>query len=104
MSRSETVALDAIFTRSERIVGRRIADEFILVPIVGHGADVDSIYNLNRVGAFIWEHLDGRRSGRAIVEALVARYDVEPVSAEADYRAFVKALLSIGALIPPPLA
>jgi hypothetical protein len=104
MSDPETLALDAVFTRSDRIVGRRIADEFILVPIVGHGAELDSIYNLNRVGAFIWEHLDGRRSGRAIVEALVARYDVEYAAAESDYRGFVKSLLSIGALMPPPSA
>lgn len=104
MSDPETVALDAVFTRSDRIVARRIADEFILVPIVGHGAELDSIYNLNVVGAFIWEQMDGRRSGRAIVEALVARYDVEHAAAEADYQAFVKALLSIGALMPPPSA
>jgi hypothetical protein len=101
MSDPEATALDAVFRRSDRIVGRRIADEFILVPIVGHGAEVDSIYNLNVVGAFIWQQMDGRRSGRAIVEALVARYDVEYAAAEADYQAFVKALLSIGALTPP---
>jgi hypothetical protein len=104
VSDPETAPLDAVFSRSDRIVGRRIANEFILVPIVGHGAELDSIYNLNRVGAFIWEHMDGRRSGRAIVKALVARYDVELASAEADYRGFVRALLSIGALIPPPSA
>jgi len=102
MSELATIALEAVFTRSDRIVGRRIADEFVLVPIVGHGAKLDSIYNLNRVGTFIWEHLDGRRSGRAIVDALVARYEVDGASAERDYRAFVKALLSIGALIAPP--
>jgi len=95
-----TDALETVYARSERMVGRRIADEFLIVPIVGHGAEVDSIYNLNRVGAFIWDQIDGTRSGRAIIDAIVARFAVERPVAEADYRAFVAQLLSIQALIP----
>ena len=59
------ISLSDAFTRSDRMVGRRVADEYILVPIVGHGAELDGIYNLSRVGAFIWELLDGRHSGEA---------------------------------------
>jgi hypothetical protein len=65
---------------------------------VGRGADLDAILNLNRVGAFIWEHLDGRRSGRDVVAALVERFDVEPDSAERDYLTFVAKLLSVQAV------
>ena len=87
-----------VYARAERMVGRRIADEFILVPIVGHGAEVDSIFNLNHVGAFIWERLDGTNSGAAIVRALVERYEVTRKRAEADYQDFVDKLLSINAI------
>lgn len=90
--------LAGIFVRSERIVGRRIAGELVLVPLVTHGADLDAIYNLNAVGAFIWERLDGASSGRAIVAALTERFDVEPDRAEADYLAFVAQLLELGAV------
>lgn len=96
---SDAPALGAVFARSDRMVGRRVADEFILVPIVGRGANLDAIYNLNRVGAFIWEALDGRRSGAAILEALAESFEVEPVRAEEDYRAFLKQLLSIDAVV-----
>lgn len=97
---SEEPTLERVFARSERMVGRRIADEFVLVPIVGHGAQLDAIYNLNRVGAFIWERLDGRANGLEIVEALVVRYAVERTTAEADYRAFLAKLQVIGAVSP----
>jgi hypothetical protein len=57
-------------------VTRRIAGETILVPVTGHVAELDSIYTLNEVGSFIWHLIDGRRSARAIAEAVSAEYDV----------------------------
>ena len=93
--------LNDIYTRSDRMVGRRVADEYILVPIVGHGAELDGIYNLSRVGAFIWELLDGRHSGEQVVEALVGHFDVDRATAEADYGAFLAKLISIRAVDPP---
>jgi len=98
VSTDEPPALTAVFARAERMVGRRVADQFLLVPIVARGADVDALYNLNRVGTFIWEQLDGATSGARIVEALVSRFAVERPQAEADYRAFLAALLEIQAI------
>ncbi len=90
--------LATVFARSDRMVGRQVADEFILVPLVGKGADVDSILNLNRVGTFIWETLDGTRDGAAIVDALVERFEVDRERAALDYLDFVAKLLSLHAL------
>jgi len=96
--------LDEVFVRSDRIVGRRIADEYILVPLVGRGAELDSIYNLNRVGAFIWEKLDGASDGEAVVAALVAHFEVPRERAADDYRTFLAQLLSIDAVRRGPAA
>lgn len=98
MSEGGALSLDEVFARAERMVGRRVAEQFLLVPIVSRGADVDSLYNLNRVGTFIWEQLDGATPGRRIVEALVQRFTVEPGQATADYRAFLASLLEIHAV------
>jgi Coenzyme PQQ synthesis protein D (PqqD) len=87
------------FARSDRMVGRRIAGEYVLVPLVGRGAEIDSIFNLNRLGAFIWERLDGATTGGRIVEAIVEHFDVERERAEADYRTFVGQLRSIDAIL-----
>jgi hypothetical protein len=86
------------FSRSERMVSRRIAGEFVLVPIMSRGADVDGLFTLNRVGAFIWENLDGRRTGTEIVEALQERFDVDAKRAKGDYCRFLEALQSIKAV------
>ena len=87
-----------VFRRSDRIVGRRLADEYVLVPIVSRGADVDSIFNLNRVGALIWERLDGLTSGQAVVEAIVESFEVDARRAAEDYAEFVGKLLAIEAI------
>jgi hypothetical protein len=82
------------------MVGRRIAEEYVLVPILGRGADADGIFNLNRLGAFIWEQMDGRADGRAIVDRITERFEVEADRACRDYLGFVAQLLSIEAVSP----
>jgi coenzyme PQQ synthesis protein D (PqqD) len=94
----EAGLLDAAFARSERMVGRRIAGEYVLVPIMGRGADVDSIFTLNRVGAFVWERFDGKTRGRDIVRALAETFEVESERAAEDYCEFVRKLRSIHAV------
>lgn len=93
-------ALEQVFVRSQRMVGRRIAGEYVLVPIVGRGADADSIFNLNRVGAFVWEHMDGRHDGRSIVVRMTEAFEVERARAQRDYLGFLSQLLSIRAVEP----
>ena len=92
--------LDGIFSRSPRMVGRRIGDEYVLVPLAGRGADLDSILNLNRVAAFVWEQLDGSRTGTALADALVERFEVERERAEADVLELLETLLAVKAVVP----
>jgi hypothetical protein len=82
------------------MVGRRIAEEHVLVPIVGHGADLDSIFTLNRVASFIWDRIDGRTAGAAIVDAIVDRFEVPRAQAARDYGRFVEQLASVRAVVP----
>ena len=53
--------IDQAFQKNENFVFRQIDDETILVPIKNNVGDMGSIYNLNEVGAFVWEHLDGNK-------------------------------------------
>ena len=49
------------YRKNEDFVYRKIQDETILVPIKDNVGDMGSIYDLNEVAAFIWEHLDGEK-------------------------------------------
>lgn len=92
--------LEEAFSRSGRMVGRRIGDEYVLVPLAGRGADLDSILNLNRVATFVWEHLDGERTGAAIVDAVVERFEVDRERAERDTLELLDTLLELAAIVP----
>ena len=93
------VRLDETWARSARMVGRRIGDEYVLVPLAGRGADLDSILNLNRVAAFVWEQLDGRRTGASIVDAVVDRFEVERERAQADVLELLETLVAVKAIV-----
>ena len=90
------ISLDQVFVRSERIVGRPVVEEYVLVPIARQAAELDSIFSLNRVAAFIWERVDGRATGRDIVAAVVARFEVDAVRAEPDVAGLLATLVSLG--------
>jgi hypothetical protein len=87
-----------VFARSDRIVGRRIAGEYVLVPLVGRGMDADFIYTLNRVAAAMWEALDGSAPGAEVVRRVVAEFEVDEPRAARDYIELMATLESIDAV------
>ena len=87
-----------VFARSDDVVGRRVAGEYVLVPLFGRGIAADAIYTLNRVATVVWESLDGRRDGEAVVGLLIQTFDVDRDTAARDFLELVEALEDIGAL------
>jgi hypothetical protein len=77
-------------------VSRTIAGETILVPVSSATGEVDSIFNLNEVGAYIWNLLDGKRDEGEIVEAVTEEFAVDPGLAGADVRKFLEGLETAG--------
>lgn len=67
---------EKIYKKDDSIVFRKIADEFILVPIRQNVGDLESIYTLNETAARIWELIDGRRQVNEIKEILLQEFDV----------------------------
>lgn len=90
--------LDNIYQKDSNIVYRRIANEYILVPIRQQVADLNCIYVLNEIGAFIWEMIDGKSNTEQILKGIVDIYDVEEGAAKDDLIIFVNQLLKIKAI------
>lgn len=72
----------------------------MLVPIRREAADLEKIYTLNEVGAFIWEQIDGTRSVQQIVAMVVEQFAVTADEAERDVVEFMELLSRIGAILP----
>jgi hypothetical protein len=86
------------YERNPEFIFRRIVDELVLVPIRQDVADMDCIYTMNPVGAFIWEKLDGRATLGDLQSAVVDEFAVDPEVAAADLREFLGELESAGAI------
>ena len=76
--------MNDIYSRNPDIIFRKIADEFILVPIRQKAVDLKSIYTLNETGAFLWELIDGKRTVLEIKDKLACEFDVDAGQAQAD--------------------
>lgn len=53
------IRLDSVLLRNEEIISQRTKKDFVLVPSTLSMDDVDRIYNLDSLGADIWERIDG---------------------------------------------
>jgi len=92
------IEIEQCYRRNENFVYRRIEDETILVPIKDNVGDMGSIYNLNEMGAFIWEQLDGQIKLETVKEKILAEYDVTSQEAEKDLNEFLNDLIEIEAV------
>ena len=90
--------LDKIYNKTDSIVFRKIADEFILVPIRQNVGDLESIYTLNKTAAHIWELIDGKIKVGEIKEKLIEEFEVTPEEAEKDLVEHLQQLEKIKAI------
>lgn len=92
--------MDKIYSKNPDIVFRKIADEFILVPVRHKVADMNCIYVLNEVGALIWESIDGKKGIDEILDRILETYDVERETAKDDLSSFINQLIKAESIEP----
>jgi hypothetical protein len=95
---SPSIDLSSIPRRAPRMVSRVVSGEHILVPLASRGADLDFVFNLNATGTFIWERIDGVRSGEEIASLMAAEFQLSDAQAAADCRGFLEGLLEARAI------
>ena len=89
---------DACFARNPDYIFRKIVDEYILVPIHQDVADMECIYTLNEVGAFIWDCLSEPTKSNEIAELIADNFEVETDEAREDVEDFIEQMIDIGAV------
>lgn len=86
------------YARNPDFIYRKIVDESVLVPFHNNVADMDCIYTLNSLGAFIWEQLTEPATRVQLEQAVLAEYDADPAVVVADLDRFLAEMVSIGAM------
>ena len=85
-----------IYRVKGEVVARQIAGEELLVPIRGRLADLQRVFALDPVAAFIWKQMDGTRDLTAILKGVLDDFDVEEPRARKDLEMFVSQLEEAG--------
>ena len=89
---------DHRFVRNKNFIFRQIVEEMVLVPIRQNVADLDSIYTLNELGAFIWERLETPTSAAELQDDILEDFDVDAATVQSDLAIFMEELERIGAV------
>jgi len=69
------IRLDSIPLRNEDIISRRTDNDFVLVPSISSMDNMDRIYNLDSLGADIWERIDGINTVGEIIAEVAGHHD-----------------------------
>ena len=86
------------YTRNPDFIYRKVIEETILVPLNMNVEDMDCIYTLNEIGAFIWEKLETPLSHDQLLQTMLDEFDVAQDVLDADLEVFLGELFEIGAL------
>lgn len=83
----------ALIKATQRFSETAIDDEVVLMSL----AD-GTFFSLTETGAAIWHLIDGQRDRDAVLDALMAEYDVAAADAASALDAFLDQLLEVGFL------
>lgn len=77
-------------------VVRSIAGESVVVALGAASKTFNGIIKLNDTGRFIWDRLAMGCEAEELVEAILAEYDIDRATAEADVKVYIETLKGAG--------
>lgn len=81
-----------IYRKELEIIKREIGEEIILIPIKHGVGDLQNIFTVNKVGAFIFDAIDGARSVGEICDMLSRECSIARDKIKSDVVEFIKDL------------
>ena len=76
----------------KELIKREIAGDVVLVPVGRTVYEANGLFILNEVGAFLWDKLSQAENADALLDAVLAEYEVDENTAKADVAAFLERL------------
>ena len=71
---------------------RQIAGENLLIPVAENAGMVNGLMVLSESGALLWDRLQQETDRQALIDCLLAEYEVDEARAAADVDAFLRQL------------
>lgn len=77
---------------------RKVAGEYVGVPVGEHGTDFRGMLRLNETGAFLWELCEKGMTKGQILQEIIKTYEIDETDAERDLESFLEKLQNAGIL------
>lgn len=84
---------NVILSKSPNIVSKVIDNDYLLIPVVEDTMDMNNIYGITEVGAFIWDNIDSKNTINDIIKKVIKEYDITKEIASADVTEFLNECL-----------
>ncbi len=75
---------------------RRVADQWVVVPIGERVVEVNGILTLSESGAFLWKFLETGATEEELVSKILGEYSVDEDTARKDVSAFIETVQTKG--------
>lgn len=92
--------LQKVFVKSDNVVFRKIADEYVLVPVYKDAVDLEALFSFNETAARMWELIDGKQTAAAIASTVAQEYAAAPDAVARDAADVLSALLELKFIMP----
>ena len=80
--------------RSETAMARRVDDDLVILDIPS-----GQYFELNDVGALLWERLDGTNSVEDLIDVVLAEYDIDRQTASTDVEDLLGEMIRAGLVV-----
>ena len=84
--------ITTLYNIKTSFASRNVGEELILVPVKNNVADMNEIFTLNEVGAFIWENITEGNSAEDLINLVIEKFDVDHATAKKDTLDFLSRL------------
>ncbi len=78
---------------------RKVAGNYIIVPVGTEAVDFNGLITTNETGAFLWQKLSEDISNEDLLSALLDEYEIDEATARDDIDAFLNKLIESELLI-----
>ena len=85
---------DSVYTQNHKCPVRNIGDGLVIMAPSG-----DTTHSLEDIGAFIWNQLDGKRTLKDVLDAILTDYDIDEETAQEDLTSFIAQMQTAGLIL-----
>ena len=85
--------------RNSDFIKRKIGTQYVIVATGAATKKFNGMISVNGTGSFIWDQLEKDLSLDALIDAIIAEYEIDRATALTDATAFVDKLVGVGAIV-----